>query len=567
MTQRQTDFLVIGSGLAGLHFALRAADHGRVLLITKANLIDSSSDWAQGGIAAVLDEADSLESHISDTLLAGDGLCDEPVVRETISRGPALISELVSLGVNFDRVASDPQQRFDLAQEGGHSRRRIAHAADLTGHELIRVLTSRVQAHPNITIMEQTIAIGLILNERAARGTSQAVCCGAFALDRTHATIVSISAMATILATGGVGKVYLYTTNPDVATGDGIAMAYRAGAMIENLEFIQFHPTCLYHPYAKSFLISEAVRGEGGVLVRRDGTSFMERHHPMKSLAPRDIVARAIDFEMKRHGDDCVYLDITHRDPAFIKSRFPHIYSRVLEFGIDMTRDPIPVVPAAHYACGGVATDLQGRTTLRGLLAVGECASTGLHGANRLASNSLLEAAIFSEAAVRAASEWRDRQTVAVPAVPIWDASRTTDSDDMVVVSHNWDEVRRCMWNYVGVVRSDKRLTRALRRISIIQQEIAEFYSHYRVNSDLIELRNVATVAKLIAESARSRKESRGLHFTLDYPDRNDIRWQKPTQLTCSRHDEQPIFLPPLQPRRSAFDWTRSTPMNSLALG
>jgi L-aspartate oxidase len=507
----ETDYLVIGSGIAGLNFALLAAEHGRVVVATKKRLTDSSTNWAQGGVAAVLSKDDSFEQHVQDTLTAGDGLCDREVVEMCVQDGPRQVQRLLDIGV---RLARDAAGGFDLGREGAHTQNRVVHWEDVTGREIQRALIAAVQAHPNITILDSHIAIDLL---SLAKYGGDPACFGAYVLDSRSGQVLTICSRATVLATGGTGKVYIYTSNPDVATGDGIAMAYRLGAACGDLEFVQFHPTVLYHPHAGSFLISEALRGEGGVLKLASGETFMEKYHPMASLASRDIVARAIDNELKKSGADCVYLDMTHLDAAFVRARFPNIYERCLSLGIDMTKQPIPVVPAAHFMCGGIQTDHQGATTIRGLYAIGECAFTGLHGANRLASNSLLEGMVFS---TRAASAVRDEPRHRPDRVATWSSGNATDSNDAIVVSLNWDEIRRFMWSYVSIVRSDKRLERARRRIEILRDEIREYYMDFKVTSDLLELRNLALVAHLVIESARRRKESRGLHFTLDYPDK-----------------------------------------------
>ncbi len=514
MSTPKTDVIILGSGLAGMASALLLAEKKRVLIVTKQALISGASDWAQGGIAAVLDDADSVEQHVADTLSAGGGLCEESAVRYIVGEGRSAIEWLTTMGVRFTEDEAHPTG-VHLTQEGGHSHRRIVHAADATGHAVQTTLEERVRAHPNISVLEDHLAIDLITSQRLGRRESPR-CYGVYVLDRSRGTVMSIAAPHTILATGGAGKVYRYTTNPDTASGDGIAMAWRAGCRVANMEFIQFHPTCLFHPHAKSFLISEAVRGEGGLLRLPDGTRFMPAHDERAELAPRDVVARAIDFEIKRQGLDCVYLDITHKGADFVRSHFPTIYARCMELGIDMTRQPVPVVPAAHYTCGGIVTDLEGRTDLAGLYAIGETACTGLHGANRLASNSLLECVVLARAAVRHALE--DHVRVA-ELVPEWDESRVTDPDEEVVISQNWDELRLTMWNYVGIVRTTKRLERARHRIRLLRDEISEFYRHFRVSADLLELRNLVDVADLIVESALSRRESRGLHFSRDYPE------------------------------------------------
>ena len=545
MTQIKTDFLIIGSGVAGLTFALKVAEFGTVALVTKKGVMDSSTKMAQGGIASVFDNLDSFDLHIQDTLLAGDGLCNRDVVELVVKNGPDRIRELIELGVQFNlkgkaRTNSesfDFDPDFDLGREGGHSQKRIVHAHDMTGIELERVLVNHVKKHQRITLYENHIAIDLIIiSTRLKRGlvttTHEDYCCGAYGLDRQANRVKTFCAKITLLATGGAGKVYLYTSNPDIATGDGIAMGYRAGATVANLEFVQFHPTCLYHPEAKNFLISEAVRGEGGQLLDSAGNAFMERYSPQKELACRDVVARAIDTELKKSGDDSVFLNISHKDSEFIKERFPNLYENCLAFGFDMTKGPLPVVPAAHYMCGGVSTDIFGRTDMHRLYAIGETACTGLHGANRLASNSLIEALVYAHtASQQAVKDFKTFDFSSTPDPPQWDEVGTTDSDEVIMVSQNWDEIRRFMWNYVGIVRSDKRLARAKRRIEIIQKEIHEYYWNFRVSADLIELRNIAMVAELIIKCASHRKESRGLHYNLEYPNRDDKRWQKDTLL------------------------------------
>ena len=509
------DVLVIGSGLAGISAALRLAATRKVALVTKHELLDGASSWAQGGIAAVMEGSDSVADHIRDTHVAGAGLCHDDAVRFVVERGRRAVEWLVAQGVPFTRDEEN-QDELHLTREGGHSHRRIVHAADATGSAVQKTLVGQVKSHPNIEVLEWHIAVDLITARKVGETRGPDRVLGAYVLDIRAGHVKTIGARSTILASGGAGKVYLYTTNPDTSTGDGVAMGWRAGAAVANMEMIQFHPTCLYHPHAKSFLISEAVRGEGGILRLPDGERFMPHHDPRGELAPRDIVARAIDFEIKKHGIDCVYLDITHKGADFIQAHFPTIYARCLEFGIDMTREPIPVVPAAHYTCGGVVADLHGRTTVPSLYALGEVACSGLHGANRLASNSLLECLVFSESA---AADILAQPQAAIPDLPAWDESRVTDADEEVVISHNWDELRRTMWNYVGIVRTNKRLERARHRIQLLQAEIHEFYANFRVSNDLIELRNLVLTAELIVRSALARHESRGLHYSRDYPD------------------------------------------------
>ncbi len=519
---QQFDVLIIGSGLAGLSLALRTAAHKKVCLVSKRTINDSASDWAQGGIAAVLNDDDTTENHIHDTLVAGAGLCDETVTKLVAEHAKESVKWLIDQGVGFTREQDN--SGYHLTREGGHSHRRIIHAADATGHAVQMTLSEKVKQHPNITVLESHIAVDLITTSKISTGqtanfkiesTDNNACLGAYVLDNETGKVITIAAQNTILATGGAGKVYLYTTNPDVSTGDGIAMAWRAGCRVANMEFIQFHPTCLFHPHAKSFLISEAVRGEGGLLKLPDGTRFMPEHDSREELAPRDVVARAIDYEMKKRGLDCVYLDISDKPLAFIQEHFPNIYRRCLELGIDISKTPIPVVPAAHYTCGGVMTDDKGRTDINNLYAIGETACTGLHGANRLASNSLLECLVFGQAA---AEDILNQPNKPMQTLPYWDESRVTDADEEVLITHTWDELRRFMWNYVGIVRTDKRLSRALHRIHMLRDEVHEFYSNFKISNDLIELRNLLQVAELIVISAIERKESRGLHYSKDHP-------------------------------------------------
>ena len=515
------DVLVLGTGLAGLFYALRAARHGSVRLVSKTLRTESNTAYAQGGIAAVWDPDDSVQAHIDDTLVAGAGLCQADAVEQTVREGPERIRELIELGVQF----SQREGHYSLHREGGHSARRILHADDLTGAELVRALLTAIAEEPNIEIVEGVIAVDLITENTIGRrrGKPPTVpdrVLGAYLLDVSTGRVSVETARVVALCTGGAGKVYLYTSNPDIASGDGIAMAWRAGASIRNMEFVQFHPTVLYHPHAKSFLISEALRGEGGVLRLANGEAFMRRYDPRAELAPRDIVARAIDAELKRRGDDCVYLDMTHLDRDTLAARFPNIYKRCAELGIDMAATPIPVVPAAHYFCGGVRTDLEGESSIQNLFALGECASTGLHGANRLASNSLLEAVVFADHASRLLAA--RLATSHPPAdIPVWDHGRAIDSDEQVVITHTWDEIRSFMSNYVGIVRTTKRLLRARARVQLVKKEILDYYWDFRLTAPLVELRNLADVAQLVVESALQRKESRGLHTTLDHPEQD----------------------------------------------
>ncbi len=530
-----SDFLIIGSGVAGLMFALKVAGHGTVAMVTKKAAMDSNTNLAQGGIASVFDRNDSFDEHIQDTLNAGDGLCNLDVTTMVVKDGPSRIQELIDLGVEFNRDQKEKEE-LNLGREGGHSKNRIVHAYDMTGREVERVLLNQIRHHPNVRLFENHVAIDLITcSTRIKRGlittTHEDYCCGAYVLDRKSQQVKTFAAQMTLLATGGCGKVYLYTSNPDIASGDGIAMAYRAGATVANLEFVQFHPTCLFHPEAKNFLISEAVRGEGAVLIDRQGHPFMQKYDPQKDLACRDVVARAIDTELKKSGEESVFLDISNRPANLIKTRFPNIYQKCLSFNIDITSEPIPVVPAAHYMCGGVAVDMSGSTDIKRLYAIGETACSGLHGANRLASNSLLEALVYADkAAHRALADLKSNHFPPME-TPLWDEVGTSDSDEQIMVSHNWDEIRRLMWNYVGIVRSNKRLARAHRRIENIQHEIREYYWDFKVSPDLIELRNLAMVAELIVTSAMHRKESRGLHYNIEYPERDDKRWKKDTIL------------------------------------
>lgn len=517
----QSDFAIVGSGIAGLSLALKAAEHGTVHLVTKRAIQDSATDYAQGGLAAVISEKDSFDDHVKDTLSAGAGLCDPAVVRRVVTEAPDRLKDLVRWGVRFSSAPSlDPnEQRFELGLEGGHSQRRILHVGDYTGHAVEQVLVDRVRAHPRIQVFEHHFAVDLITRRRLGLRKGPDACAGAYVLDVDSGVVHTFVAKATALCTGGAGKVYLYTSNPDVATGDGMAMAYRAGAVLANMEFVQFHPTCLYHPKAKNFLISEALRGEGAVLKNRAGERFVKKYDRRGELAPRDAVARAIDAELKRTGDECVFLDISHRGAEYVRRRFPKIYERCLQFGIDITAQPIPVVPAAHYFCGGVRTDVRGRTSLSRLSAVGEVACTGLHGANRLASNSLPEAMVFADAV---AADWKllaDGNFVVPPArVPRWNPGKARNPDELVVISQVWEEIRRFMWNYVGIARTNKRLERARRRVEMLQREIQEQYWDFLLTPDLLELRNIAAVAELVIQGALFRRESRGLHYTADYP-------------------------------------------------
>jgi L-aspartate oxidase len=522
------DVLILGSGIAGLTAALAVADSARCLVLSKASGKETNTARAQGGIASVFAADDSFELHVADTLNAGVGLSDEAVVRNCVQEGPDHIRWLADLGVGFEpgQGANGP---FDLGREGGHSRRRVVHAKDTTGLAIEEALLKAVGNHPNITLRERALGVDLITLGKVAGLHTRDRCVGAYVMDIDTGAIEAVAASATILATGGAGKVYLYTSNPDVATGDGLAMGWRAGAQVENMEFFQFHPTCLYHPLAKNFLISEAVRGEGGLLLNCAGQRFMPEYHEMAELAPRDVVARAIDAELKKSGDDHVLLDISHRPPDFVEGRFPGIMQACLKFGIDMRREPIPVVPAAHYQCGGIKVDENGWTGIAGLYAAGEVACTGMHGANRLASNSLLEALVYGRRSGLTAVKWLREVPEAIPELPSWHTGMARDPDEAVVISQNWDEIRRFMWNYVGLVRSDNRLARARRRLSAVREEILFDYWRFILTPDLVELRNLSDVAYLILEMASMRKESRGLHYNLDHPDVDDENWRRPT--------------------------------------
>jgi L-aspartate oxidase len=525
------DYLVVGGGIAGLLFAIEASKRGSVIVLTKAASSEANTAYAQGGIASVWSVDDSFESHVEDTLRAGAGLCNHDAVEAIVRDGPAVVRELIGLGTRFTRIEEGGEDEYDLGREGGHSHRRVLHAQDLTGREIMRALGEAARDRSNIQFLEDHVAIDLLVEKdgMARRGA----CWGVYTLEKSTMAVRRIVARATLLATGGAGKVYLYTTNPEIASGDGVAMAYRAGAPIANMEFYQFHPTCLYHPAAKSFLISEALRGEGAVLRLPDGTPFMKRYHPDAELAPRDVVARAIDSEMKRLGLDCVYLDISHRPANYIRERFPNIYTRCLGYGFDLTSGPIPVVPAAHYMCGGVVTDLAGQTAIPRLYAAGEVAMTGLHGANRLASNSLLEAAVMGRRGCAAASAQLDNDRSAPPEFPEWDPGNAIESEQRVLITQSWEEIRRLMWNYVGIVRSNLRLERALRRIRMLDEEIHGYYWDHRIDSDLIELRNLVAVGGLIVRSAMARKESRGLNYNMDYPERDDANWKRDTVISA----------------------------------
>lgn len=528
-TAYYSDILVIGSGVSGLSLALKAAEHAKVTLITKKNKVDTATNLAQGGIAAVLSVEDSIENHVQDTLISGDGLCKEDVVRIVTTEGPARVRELMDFGVRFQMQKGGKE--FDLGMEGGHSARRVAHASDLTGKEIERVLVEQTAAHPNIEILENHLAVDLLIASKAdtsgATTASNDRCLGAYVLNRLSGEVEIRRALVTVLCTGGCGKVYLYTTNPDIATGDGVAMAYRAGAKVANLEFIQFHPTCFYNPQIKNFLISEAVRGEGAVLLNQDGKPFMKQYDPRGDLATRDAVARGIDAEMKKSGSDCVFLDITHKPAEFIRKRFPNIYETCKRYGVDITREPIPVVPAAHYMCGGVLVDHWGQSSLDGLMALGETSCTGLHGANRLASNSLLEAVVYAH---RAAEKMptilaKLRDLPDCGPIQAWKTGGAATLEEGILVNHNWDNIRRLMWDYVGIVRRTKRLELMRERLDWLLKEIKSHFYDYLLTPDLVELRNLAVVAELIVHSATWRKESRGLHYTLDYPQKDDTNF------------------------------------------
>ena len=544
-----TDFLVIGTGISGLSFALKAAKIGKVTIVTKKAKVDTATNLAQGGIAAVLSKEDSFDLHIKDTLLSGAGLCKEEVVRMVVENGPDRVQELLDIGVHFMTRGHDTTH-LDLGKEGGHSARRIAHALDLTGREIENALLHKVAENSKIRLLEDHLAVDLLIGSRARVKPSgnhfDDLCLGAYVLDRETGRIDNWRARVTVLCSGGCGKVYLYTTNPDIATGDGIAMAYRAGARVGNLEFVQFHPTCLYHPLTKNFLISEAVRGEGGRLIDEKGVHFMEKYDSRGDLATRDAVARAIDTEMKASGDDCVYLDISHKDADFIKNRFPNIYQTCFSYGIDITKEPIPVVPAAHYMCGGVMTDMWGRTNIENLFALGETACTGLHGGNRLASNSLLEAVVFAHQAYKACEQEKGRILgTAFHESPEWSTGKARMINENVLISHNWDQIRRLMWNYVGIVRNERRLGLVKKRLAPILREVAQHFKDYLLTPDLVELRNIALVAELIVQSSLIRKESRGLHAIVDYPRQDNVNWLHDTILSRSDKTIQSFLLGP----------------------
>ena len=527
----KTDFLVIGSGIGGLSYALKVSEVGEVVIVTKKQDTESNTNYAQGGIASVFSKDDSFELHIQDTLKAGDGLCNPEVVRRVVEAGPGCVEELVNIGVNFTKRKGEDKQ-FDLGLEGGHSKNRVVHVADFTGKEIESCLVQAVKSKKNIKILEDHTAIDLI-TQHHLKGYKRKLdekikCWGAYVLDIEKNQVITCLAKVTLLATGVAGRVYLHTTNPSIATGDGLAMAYRAGSPVANLEFLQFHPTALYHPQGDSFLISEAVRGEGGILRLQSGETFMEEYHPRKELAPRDVVARAIDHELKKSGDACVYLDVTHLDQKFIKLRFPQIYGKCLSLGIDITREPIPVVPAAHYICGGVVSDLQGKTGIENLYACGEVACTGMHGANRLASNSLLEAVAFADFSAKSSKKkLKTLKEFTFPPIPQWSLKGVFDQKEWVIISHDRDWIQRFMWDYVGIVRSNRRLEQAKKRIQILLDEITQFYKVNPVTYDVIELRNIAIVAGLIIDCAIQRKESRGLHYNIDYPQKDDKNWLK----------------------------------------
>jgi len=544
-----TDFLVIGTGISGLSFALKAARIGEVTIVTKKAKVDTATNLAQGGIAAVLSGEDSFDLHVQDTLRSGAGLCKEEVVRMVVENGPARVQELLDIGVHFKTREQDASL-LDLGREGGHSARRIAHALDLTGREIETSLLHEVAENSNIRLLEDHLVVDLLIGSKAGVNPSDNQfddrCLGAYVLERGTGIIINWRAKVTVLCSGGCGKVYLYTTNPDIATGDGIAMAYRAGARVGNLEFVQFHPTCLYHPKAKNFLISEAVRGEGGRLIDERSVHFMEKYDSRGDLATRDTVARAIDTEMKASGDDCVYLDISHKDSNFIKNRFPHIYQTCLSLGIDITVEPIPVVPAAHYMCGGVMTDIWGCTNIENLYALGETGCTGLHGGNRLASNSLLEAVVFAHQAFLKCDKEKDRILGGtLHYSPEWSSGKASMINENVLVSHNWDQIRRLMWNYVGIVRREKRLLLVKKRLAPILREVAQHFRDYLLTPDLVELRNIALVAELIVQSSLMRKESRGLHTIVDYPRQDDVNWRHDTILSRSDKTIKSYLLDP----------------------
>jgi L-aspartate oxidase len=531
----KTDFLVIGSGIGGLSFALKASQVGEVVIVTKKEDSESNTNYAQGGIASVLAPNDSFDLHVEDTIRAGAGLCDPQVVRKVVEAGPGCIHELAQIGVQFT-TKRQKEDQFDLGLEGGHSRNRVVHAADLTGKEVENALLAAVKAKKNVRILEDHLAVDLItqhhLESYARKPGEEIECWGAYVLDKAQNQVITCLSKITLLASGGAGRVYVHTTNPSIATGDGLAMAYQAGARVANLEFIQFHPTALYHPQADSFLISEAVRGEGGILRLQSGEAFMENYDPRKELAPRDVVARAMDHELKKRGDSCVFLDVTHLDQKFIKLRFPNIYGKCLSLGLDITRDWIPVVPAAHYICGGVVTDAQGKTGIENLYACGEVACTGMHGANRLASNSLLEAVAFAHfAAISAKARLSSLKSFSFPPIPSWSEAGVFDQQEWIIISHNRDWIQKFMWDYVGIVRSNRRLEQAKRRIDILLDEILEFYKVNPITYDVVELRNISIAAKLIIECALQRKESRGLHYNVDYPQKDDAHWLKNTVL------------------------------------